>query len=239
MPLTFVLVHSPIVGPDTWQPTAELLRRRGHAAVVPELVDDGSPPFWEQHVAAVVAEVEAATQPDYALVIAAHSGAGQLLAHIAVSCNGTGRDVAALLLVDAGLPPEDTSRFDQLRQEAPAFAAELEALFDAGEAFPDWSDAQLSALVPDAARRRALVGGIRQQPRSYWEEVIPAVPGWAQAPCAALLLSDGYETTAAAARARGWPLRRLDVDNHFAMLADPDAVADELVELVVALEAAP
>ena len=34
-----ILVHSPLVGPLTWEATAERLRQLGHLVLVPSLVD--------------------------------------------------------------------------------------------------------------------------------------------------------------------------------------------------------
>ena len=46
--MLFVLVHSPLVGPATWEPVARELAARGHCALVPSLlhVSDGEPPVW-------------------------------------------------------------------------------------------------------------------------------------------------------------------------------------------------
>ncbi|MFD2353633.1 hypothetical protein ACFSTC_36840 [Nonomuraea ferruginea] len=59
--MTFVLVHSPSVGPSTWAPVAQALERRGHQAVVPDLtgVTGGGPPHWPRIVEAVRAATPA------------------------------------------------------------------------------------------------------------------------------------------------------------------------------------
>ena len=55
MAARFVLIHSPSVGPRTWQPVAHRLAELGWAAAVPFLlhVTDGGPPFWPRVVDAV------------------------------------------------------------------------------------------------------------------------------------------------------------------------------------------
>lgn len=196
-PVVFVLVHSPIVGSDTWEPVAQQLRARGVAVVVPTLTDDGAQPFWRQHVTSVVAAVD-------------------------------GYRVAALVFVDAGLPPQGRSRLDQVRDEASEFAEELERLLADGRPFPYRNDQQLRPLVPDAQRRSRLIAGIRHLPPGYWTETIPPSPGWDSGPVGVLLLSSGYQATADTAEQRGWPSRRLDVDNHFHMLEDPGGAAEAL-----------
>lgn len=104
-------------------------------------------------------------------------------------------------------------------------------MFAAGGRFPSWPDELLATLVPDDERRARLSAGVRQLPPAYWTEPIPDNPTWPDAPCGVLLLSAGYEPTAAAADHAGWPLRRLDVANHFFLLAEPAAVTDELLAL--------
>jgi hypothetical protein len=165
------------------------------------------------------------------VTVVAHSGAGQLLAHLGHALRAGGAPVEGYLFVDAGTPTGGGSRLDQLRGEDPAFAQELGTLLASGELFPNWDDDLLAPLVPDADRRRRLVDGIRPLPSGYWREPIPAVSGWPDAPCGALLLSNGYEATEAEARARGWSVRRLGEKNHFLMLAEPATVAREVVEL--------
>lgn len=226
----FVLVHSPIVGPDTWEPVAGELRARGHRVVVPVVDDDRTSPFWEQHVASVV-QVVAGEADEGVVTVVAHSGAGQLLAHVGRALREGGRDVEAYLFVDASLPTEGVSRLEQLRSEAPEYADELEGLFRAGGAFPDWSEELLRELVPDSRRSERLAAGIRRLPFDFWQEEIPTTPGWPDAPCAALLFGDTYETVARQAHDRGWPVHRLDAQNHFLMLVEPDVVAEELIEL--------
>ena len=229
MTVSFLLVHSPLVGPDTWEPVAEELRGRGHQALVPGLPEKPDGEFWRSHVEAVADAVGGAVRGGSALTVVAHSGAGQLLAPLATALPP--HRVEAYILADAGLPTRGRSRLEQLRDEAPAFADELDAVFAAGGRFPDWPDGLLAGLVPDGDRRRRLIAGVRQLPRAYWTEPIPDHPGWPDAPVGVLLFSPGYARTAAAARKEGWPLRDLQAANHLVALADPVTVAEELLTM--------
>lgn len=229
--MAFLLVHSPIVGADTWEPVAAQLRRGGTPACVPRLSDSGHGPFWRQHVAAVLTTAQSEIAAGENVAVVGHSGAGQLLALVAAAMRDAGWHVDACLFVDAGLPTRGTSRLDQLRSQEPAFADELEAALDSGVGFPQWDDRVLAPLVPDSARRARLLQGVRRLPRAYWDEPIPAVAGWPLVPCGVLLLSDGYEPTARAALEAGWPVRRVPAGNHFLGLMDPQRVADELLDL--------
>jgi hypothetical protein len=231
MTATFLLVHSPIVGPDTWALVAHELVARGHHALVPELPAEAEGEFWRAHVEAIADAAATAFPAGTAMTVVAHSGAGQLLGPLAGAMPQRGITVDAYVMADAGLPTRGASRMEQLRTESPEFADELEAVFAAGGHFPQWSDEQLAGLVGDAQRRRRLREGLRPLPRAYWTEPIPDNPHWPDAPCGVLLFSAGYEPTAAAAHAAGWPVRDLQADNHFLALADPGTVTDELVML--------
>src|SRR5207253_7352694 len=99
---TFVLIHSPLVGPFTWAPVADVLRERGVGAVVPALGagEQTGAPYWRQHADATAGVVKELAQ-DERLVLVGHSGAGALLPAVRGSL---GRPVDAYLFVDAGLP---------------------------------------------------------------------------------------------------------------------------------------
>lgn len=228
---TLLLVHSPIVGSDTWGPVAHELRAGDVPVVVPTLADDGTQPFWRQHVTSAADDVDSQIPAGTALIVVVHSGAGQLTALLGHELLQRGRRPAGYLFVDAGLPPDDRSRLDQLRDEAPQFAEQLEEILAARRQFPDWDDQQLRPLVPDRERRRRLIAGLRRLPSGFWTEPIPGVPGWDQVPIGVVLFSSGYEATATAAEEHGWPVRNLDVENHFHMLDQPNSVADVLEEL--------
>ena len=55
MPVRLVLVHSPLVGPATWDALAGSLRQRGYEVLIPDLTGalaDG-PPYWPRQVAEI------------------------------------------------------------------------------------------------------------------------------------------------------------------------------------------
>lgn len=97
MPL-FVLVHSPSVGPSTWQAVADRVREMGHSAVVPSLlsVGDGGPPFWPR-VAELVRAGLAGTDSSAPVVLVAHSNAGLFLPVIAADLDRQVRVTGALV----------------------------------------------------------------------------------------------------------------------------------------------
>ncbi|MDQ3529753.1 MAG: alpha/beta hydrolase, partial [Actinomycetota bacterium] len=220
----WVLVHSPLTGPDTWELVAGVLRERGCRVVVPDLRDDGRTPWSPQHAASVAA---AAANLDGPVVLAGHSGAGPLLPQLAAAL--TPPPVVALF-ADAGLPVDGANRLDLIGMEHPASVAPLAADLAAGRAFPSWSSDDLSALVPDVAVRERLVAGLRPRGLDYFTEAMTIPAAWSSVRCGYLRFSDVYDVPARIAEARGWPVVRLDA-NHFHPLVDPTAVADALLAL--------
>ncbi len=224
----FVLIHSPLVGPLTWSPVTEDLRRRGFEVVVPVLRDDDSSGllYWRQHVASA-AQAIASLPEGRALVLVGHSGAGPLLPAIGEGC---GRHVGAYLFVDAALPLDGQSRLDDMEADDPEFAQQLRQYLVAGSRFPDWSEGDLRAILPDDRLRRDMVAELRPRPLAFFEERIPGFVAVPNAPCAYLRFSEPYARAVTRARQGGWTCRELDT-GHFHMLVDPATVADALLEL--------
>jgi len=220
----FVLVHSPLTGPDLWEPVAEILRERGCQVVVPSLHDDGRPPFSVQHAASVAA---AANTLDLPVVLVGHSGTGPLLPQAAAAMT---RPAVAALFIDAGLPVDGANRLDLIGMEQPASAAALAADLAASRSFPSWSSDDLRELVPDDTVRERLVTGLRPRGMDYFSEVITVPAAWSSVRCGYLRLSVAYDVPARIAGARGWPVMRFDA-GHFHPLVDPVAVADALLVL--------
>jgi hypothetical protein len=227
-----LLVHSPLVGPLSWEPVAEELRRRGHAVAVPAVCADEHEraPLWQQHAQAAAQGADG-LPADQPLVLAGHSGAGPLLPAVRVALN---RPVAAYLFVDAGLPEDGKSRLDLLRDELPEMAVEFAQMLAAGGSYPTWTDADLTPLIPDPRLRAGTLAELRPRAERFWTEPLAVSSGWPDAPCAYLQLSPGYDIPAAQARAIGWPFARIDAA-HFHLLVDPPAVTGALLGLLAQL----
>lgn len=220
-------MHSPLVGPFTWQPVADELEQRGARAVVPSLLDAATAPgpAWERQVTAVVDAVEGAgiERP----LLAGHSGAGPLLPAMGAALGA----VAAYVFVDAALPTGESGPLAALH---PSLRARLESLARDG-VLPPWSEwwgpGALDALLPDEEIRERFLSELRPVPLSVFEEPLPAMPAWPEAPCAYLRLSDAYRDEEAEAAHRGWVVSRLD-GSHLELLLRPPAVADALLALI-------
>ncbi len=223
----FILIPSPLCGSATWEPVAAALRGQGHNATIARLHDgDPAQPYWRQH-AATAAVALTQLPPDRVPLLVAHSGAGPLLPAIR---RAAGRSVGGYLFADAGLPHPGHSRLDELTQAVPALAAILRADLLAGGRYPAWDDAALRSLIPDPARRATTLAALRPRSLAFFTEVLPPNDAWPDAPCAYLRFSAAYDAHAAAAQARGWPIRAFDA-GHFHQLVDPDAAAEALLSL--------
>jgi alpha/beta hydrolase family protein len=224
---TFVLVHSPLVGPFPWSLVADELGTRGVSVALPTLPEARPAPYWRYDAEAVAAQVADVGEP---LVLVGHSGACPLLPAIGTAVDGK---ISAYVLVDGDLPPapgSGGSRIDLLREASPALADELEALLAAGRSFPTWGDEDLREEIPEERLRARVVAEVRPQPREFWTEDLPAVPGWPDAPCGYLELSPHYTAASSRARERGWRYRHLR-GGHFEMLVRPSDVAAAMLEL--------
>ncbi len=225
-----VLVHSPLVGPFTWSLVAQHLQAiDGFDVLVPTLTDSGEtpPPYWQQHVACVRRALMSIPQAR-SLVLVGHSGAGPLLPALG---RAAGHPISAYLFVDASLHHPGQSHLDQIEASIPLFAQELRKDLAAGKCFPNWSNEDLREDLPDGRVRRRLLAEVQPHSLGYFEEAMPVVPGWPDAPAGYLLFTQGYHGALEQAQGAGWPSRALNA-GHFHMLVDPGAVAGALVELM-------
>ncbi|GAA4188649.1 alpha/beta hydrolase [Microbispora amethystogenes] len=222
MDVSFLLVHSPSVGPSTWAPVAEALRARGHLAVVPPLTDvtAGPPPYWPGLVRQVTASA-----PRGPLAVVAHSNAGLFVPLIAQALAG---QVAACLFVDAALPPRD----GVCHTAEPEHLGFLRSLADDAGVLPRWTDwwpeGDVAALLPDPVTRQVVVAEQPRLPLAYYQEEIPVPARWDHVRSGYLWFGDAYAALAGEAGERGWPVARIPGE-HLHQLVAPEAVADWLV----------
>lgn len=223
---TYVLIHSPLVGPLTWTLVAEQLQLRGLNALVPLLKDttNSQEPFWKQHAESVSAQIP---QNDPVALIA-HSGAGPLLPVIRQSLSNP---INAYVFVDAGIPRNGASRLDLMKSEDPEWAAQFQAELERGKSFPNWNNDDLREVIPDESLRRQMVAEIRPRGLGFFTEPIPVFDGWPDAPCIYIQFSAAYEKPAAYARLAGWQIHELEA-GHFHMLVDRATVTDLIVRFV-------
>ena len=222
----FVLIHSPLVGPITWQLVAGDMRRRDIEVVVPALKTtegiNGS--YWKQHVLGIMKAL-VNIPADQPLVLVAHSGGGVLLPALR---HMTGRPVAAYVFVDAMIPEDMKSRFELF--ESPEAVEGFRRGAKNGY-LPTWNDEDIREDIPDNALRQLFVSELHPLPLAVYEEPIPVFDGWPDAPCGYLQFTPVYDISARRAQRDGWGYTKMD-GGHFQMLVDPPAVTKALIKLV-------
>ncbi|MGH3120586.1 MAG: alpha/beta hydrolase [Streptosporangiaceae bacterium] len=226
MQTRLLLVHSPLVGCGTWEPVARSLAADGYAVSLPDLAGAvAAGPPYHLRLARLIAG-SAAGQP---AILIGHSRAGPLLATAGTML---GERARGCMFVDARLPAPGRSWMETV---TPGLAARLRDLADPQGRLPPWpqwwGEEELAALLPDPAVRQHFAAGCPRLPLAMLEEVHPPAPGWPDAPCGYLQLSEAYEDEAARARELGWPVRHL-LSHHLALLTEPGQVAREVGELI-------
>ncbi len=224
-----VLIHSPLVGPSSWHYVAGELGARGFRAITPALTDrSGSvDPYWKQHVDCILAALNQ-LDPDRAIVLVAHSGAGPLLPALRSLLQHV---VIAYVFVDAGLPGAGQTRLELMRREDPDWADGLHARLMSGQRFPTWNDRDLRPFVPDDYRRSRLIAEIQPRSLPFFTEPIPGFPDWPDAPCIYIQFSAAYDLAADLARKAGWTVHK-HAGGHFDMLSDPAAVSRLILDSI-------
>ncbi|TDV39715.1 alpha/beta fold hydrolase [Actinophytocola oryzae] len=225
-PVTAVLVHSPFLGPASLRPLADALAAQGHPAVLLDLRPSVVAPPVHQVLLGAFADAMSEELLEGPVVLIGHSGAGPLLPAFADSLEEA---VTGLVFVDAGLPTPGLS----WRDTVPAsMYAELRASSREGQ-LPRWqrwfTPDPLATLVADPVLRAEMADEAPEVPIAFLKEERPEVP-W-DGPAGYVLLSPAYESDAAAAAAKGWPVRRLDT-HHLAPATDPDPVARAVLEVL-------
>lgn len=227
---TFVLIHSPLVGPTTWSLVANDLTRRGTEVIVPTLCsNERGVPYWKQLAMDVVRALES-TPSEAGLVLVGHSGAGPLLPAVRQLAE---RAVIGYIFVDAGIPVDGMSHLDLRALESAEFAKRFRQTLQAGERFPTWSDDDLRDIIPGPALRTRVMSELQPRSLDFFDEPIPVFAGWPDAPCAYIQFTPTYDVFAQRARNEGWAFSCME-GGHFHMLVDPEGMATALLHAVKA-----
>ena len=230
MAARLVLLHSPLLGPLTWQAVAELLVARGRAAEAPawpRLSTLGADCY-----AALANSMGASLARGGPAIVVAHSGAGALIPSVAALAGGA---LKGVIYCDAILPHPGLSWFDTA---PPSLGAQLRAGAEQGR-LPAWDrwwpPGALEKLVPEIGLRAALLDELEPIPVDYFEELAPELE--LDLPGAYLQLSGAYIEESQICGKHGWPVVRLPL-HHLAMFTHPEAVANAIEGLAERLEAA-
>lgn len=212
----FVLVHSPLASPYTWEPVAREITELGARCTVPtlSLEPDGDGRYWPVHVEQLV---RSAYDFESAVVLVAHSGAGPLVPEAA---QRLGDGAVGVCFADATLPHPGVSRIR-------AFGDEDEAARFRGRAedglIPPFPPEVFAGQISLDEERAAYSQAARPMPLAIYEEAMPTttLPGIRSA---YLQFSQAYNAAGATARELGWRYRQLP-GTHFHMLNSPKDVA--------------
>jgi len=226
--IRLLLVHSPLVGPASWDLIAPRLAEPGREVTIPDLTSTvAAGPPWCSRQAELIARA-AGGRP---AVLVGHSGAGPLLA----AAGAMIAQVRGYLFVDAGLPIPGQTWMDTA---PPELGAQLREMADPDGWLPPWSlwwgEEALAEILPDPGTRERFTAGCPALPLAMFTETHPPAPRWPEAPgapCAYLRLSDAYEDQATRAAGLGWPVTRL-ASHHLALLTEPAGVAEAISELL-------
>ena len=227
--VTYALIHSPLVGPFTWELVSAALMSQGLTAIIPRLQDGpkSTLPYWQQHVEAVSRELAQIPEKERIILIA-HSGAGPLLPAIR---HRLPHSICAYVFVDAGIPHDGLSRLELMKLEDREWAAQFHAALLNGEQFPTWTDDDLREIIPDVDSRRKLVAEVHPRSLAFFTEPIPGFEGWPDEPCIYIKFSESYNWDAREAEKSSWDVYELNA-GHFHMLVEPFDVADLIVKSV-------
>lgn len=225
-PSSLLLIHSPVVGPSTWQPIAARARDQGAAVAIPDLtsvLDGGPGPLWSRFVDTAITSAVELHAP---IVVCGHSAAGALLPRVG---DALGSRLGHMVFVDAVVPPVQGSHVTPAR---------LKELLDqhtnAGVLGPWldwWDDEVLEALLPDLSQRTILRADLPELPRSYYDEEIPVAEGWSTWGCRYLRLSPAYDAELERARGLRWPTASID-GTHLSIFTHPGLVLENIRSLV-------
>jgi pimeloyl-ACP methyl ester carboxylesterase len=227
-PVTAVLVHSPFLGPASLRPLADALASLGHPAVLLDLRPSVVAPPVHQVLLGAFADAMSEELLDGPVVLIGHSGAGPLLPGFADALE---EGVTGLVFVDAGLPTPGRS----WRETVPAsLYAELRAMSREGQLprWQRWFSPDPLSVVTDPELRAEIADEAPEVPIAFLKEERPEVE-WT-GPAGYVQLSPPYDTDAASAEARGWPVRRL-ATHHLAPATDPAPVARAVLEVLTEL----
>jgi hypothetical protein len=209
-----VVLPSPLLGPEAYEPLARALARRGHRVHVAEVVGR----TVQNVLAGFVLEARGAD------LLVAHSNAGRFAPAVAHAVG------ARIVYVDGLLAGVGDTE---------GFAAFVRSRADEDGTLPGWTDwwpaDEIAEVVPEAW----LPVIQRTQPRLPVDFLLtdpPYADQWRTQLAGYLTLGEAYVAEVDAAAALGWPVTRLD-GGHLYHLVDPDAVAtavDDLSAEVVA-----
>lgn len=214
-----LLIHSPLLGPYSWDAVARLLRAAGHDVAVPDLRPAlaGPPPYLPR-----LHEAAAAATGGHSASLVAHSAAGPLLPAVA---DLLGPAAERTILVDARLPHPGSSWLASLEAGR---ADRLRGMADKGQLPPwdAWFPAEaLADEIPDAGVREQFRAELQPTPLALYEEQAPGRGSvFDRLAHTYVRLSPAYDEAAGTAERAGWRVLRRTA-GHLVLLSTPAEIA--------------
>ena len=230
---SFLLVHSPLIGPYTWRRLSARMERMGWKTVIPSLLPvlDRSEAFSDAIARRVMQAVEE-TEVTEPLIAVGHSAAGAFLPVISSYLDGM---VRGYVFLDARLPRRDASLADE---DSPSEVILRQEMLEDG-LLPRWSDwfgeGVMEEVLPDERVRKDFIAELKPIPIGLFDEKITFPSNWPDAPCCYVRLSKFYKPLALEASARGWPVKEIDAE-HLHPLTHPEESMDLILNMVDQLE---
>lgn len=215
-----VLIHSPLLGPNSLAPTAAALRAQGVTAHLPSpLAGGGEIPPWRDWPQRLGDALPVMTAP----IFVGHSMASRLAA-----CLSAGFDRSAVLCLDADRPPESGATSPVTTE----FRAFLETLpLDAGRLPPWhrwWPNDVLEGTGMDEIGRTGLLADIPRLPLAWFDDDF-TMPDWSHAGRAYVRTSLSFVEEARRAESDGWAVVRLK-GTHIHPAAEPGETAAAILQ---------
>ncbi len=229
---SWLLIPSPLLGPASWHPVADVLTQRGWCTAVADAEMTTTADI--DHLTPWVNDLLTMNVPDDGAftTVVAHSAACPRTPYAVEELIGKGWAVDSMILVDGRFPDgisftESSARFGQT----------LDGMVRPDDYLPPWPrwwGSLVNGLVVDPIARDLVFNEARPVPRSWFDQAVP-VPDLADRVAAGFLsFGPGYAESCEAARKAGWTTHQLGGD-HLHQVVAPDTVAATLVDMVATM----
>ena len=235
-PMSFVLIPSFLLGPETWRGVGEILGRLGYESVIaapsptsPRDTDHIGP--WVDQVVETALSESGLSEPAGPLVLVAHSTSCPRLALVARRLIDSGREVHTVIAVNGRVPWTDG---ETPIEADPTLGAQLDGMVRPNDYLPPWHrwwGSMILDMVPNEEIRKRVFSEAKPVPRALFDQPIevPLLPDTVR--WAFLATGKMYEPSYERAKDAGWRVARLDGE-HLHIVVDPVTVAGILLSLI-------
>ncbi len=216
----FVLVHSPLVGPSTLEPTAEVLRTKGFAVHVPTPISRKEQTSWHNWPRCLLNALPIMRDP----IMVGHSAGGLLAAHLAGTLKAK-----AFICLDAMMPPEQ----GKTSPVEPDFMHFIRSLPTENGLLPVWTDWWEDDLLANTAMSTKLRATILSElPRLHvdWFDDSFDMPNWSRSTRGYIQTSPVFNDEAKRANEHGWPVITLQ-GTHLHPALSPKETARAIMDM--------